>query len=113
MLATSPREPGLERSAAEPSSNGGSVGEHKLVYVLPTYSARATDHFAHVGRLVERLSEHLTVALFVEHSDGVPNLAGLDDIYCARHAEGHLWRRFWETYRYARRMIARGYDRFF
>lgn len=85
----------------------------RLVYVLPDLSEAGADHLAHVPPLLRRIAERVELAVYAERGEGRADVRGVREVYRQRHGHGASAHRLLETYRYARHMIARGYDRFF
>lgn len=53
----------------------------KLVYVLPSYDAKAADHFAHIPNLLQKLGEHVEITLIVERCEHKPQLRNIKRVY--------------------------------
>lgn len=56
----------------------------KLVFVLPEYDVHTSTHFAHTLELIDELSKHIDVLLFVEYANGRPNAIHCKGIYCQK-----------------------------
>lgn len=85
----------------------------KVVYVVPELSSAGSNHFVHIVPLLRRLSERIDVAVYAERGSDAVQIPGVPNLTVQRRGRGGQAQRIFDTYRYARNMIAQGWDRFF